>query len=107
MMNDPLKCFPQEYIDETTAILRDLAETNKRTDAKFKVFQDWARSQYEAKGCIEVDDTYIAQRVLFEQARTKEPWSSPALEELASAMDSQRKDGVGFGSYLIDILKPT
>lgn len=72
-MNDPLslQIFTQEYIDENTQSLRTInKEVSDRNAVKFKEFQDWARTDSEAKGYVEVDDVYIAKRILLRQAVT-------------------------------------
>ncbi|KAL6654172.1 hypothetical protein ACP70R_007637 [Stipagrostis hirtigluma subsp. patula] len=38
MTNDPLKCFSQEYIEQSTEILHHLAEESKRSAAAFEEF---------------------------------------------------------------------
>ncbi|CAL4983292.1 unnamed protein product [Urochloa decumbens] len=72
MTNDPLKCFSQEYIDLSVEILRDLAESSESINAEFRKFQAWARAEFQKKGRVEVDDNFIAQRVLFRQSMQEE-----------------------------------
>ncbi|KAK3119232.1 hypothetical protein QOZ80_9BG0716280 [Eleusine coracana subsp. coracana] len=76
MINDPLQLFTQQYIDRSTQSLRNIAEITKRSNERFKKFQDWARAEFDAKGCVEVDDIYIANRVLLGQAVTQEDWDA-------------------------------
>ncbi|TKW01843.2 hypothetical protein SEVIR_8G199400v4 [Setaria viridis] len=64
MVNHPGKIYPQEFIEKTYEVYRDQAESSKRTFARFEKLQAWMRAELEEKGYVEVDDDYIAQRVL-------------------------------------------
>ncbi|CAO2151088.1 unnamed protein product [Urochloa humidicola] len=79
MTNDPLKCFSREYIDLSVEILRDLAESSERINGEFRKFQAWARGEFERKGRVEVDDEFIAGRVLFRQSMQEE-WDAIVQE---------------------------
>jgi DNA repair photolyase len=64
MVNHPDKIYSQEFIEESVELFRDQAESSKRNFASFEKLQAWMRSELEEKGYVEVDDAYIAQRVL-------------------------------------------
>ncbi|OEL29161.1 hypothetical protein BAE44_0009820 [Dichanthelium oligosanthes] len=93
MTNDPLKCFSQEYIDLSTEIMRDLAESSKRINADFEKFQAWARAEYEEKGCVEVDDAFIAN--VFRESMTQGDWDA-AMHEGVSPIEGMKVVSEGF-----------
>ncbi|CAO2142408.1 unnamed protein product [Urochloa humidicola] len=64
MTNHPGKIYSQEFIDESVEIFRDLAESSKCIFGRFEKLQAWMRGELEEKGCVEVDDEYIARRVM-------------------------------------------
>ncbi|CAL4986595.1 unnamed protein product [Urochloa decumbens] len=68
MTNHPGKIYSQEFIDESIQVFRDLVESSKRVFARLEKLQNWMRAELEEKGYVEVDDDYIAQRVMISEA---------------------------------------
>ncbi|KAL6890348.1 hypothetical protein ACP4OV_009111 [Aristida adscensionis] len=66
--------YTQEFLEEERQLLRDMNELYKCVGDRFEKFQSWVRGELEAKGFVEVDDDYLAQRVRLRQLVTKEQW---------------------------------
>ncbi|CAN6373014.1 unnamed protein product [Urochloa humidicola] len=91
MTNHPGKIYSQEFIDESVEIFRDLAESSKRIFGRFEKLQAWMRGQLEEKGCVEVDDEYIARRVMARQQIEEEEEAETEMHELVDALGAMEK----------------
>lgn len=65
LINNP--AFSRDEVERSTKLQRELVEQSKDCAASVESFHAWVRSEYEAKGYVEVDDDYIAQGVLLRQ----------------------------------------
>jgi len=70
MTNHPDKIYSHEFIDKSTEIFRDLAESNERVYAEFREICAWMGPEVEEKGYVELDLDDIARRAaLFREAQ--------------------------------------
>ncbi|KAL6890116.1 hypothetical protein ACP4OV_008879 [Aristida adscensionis] len=52
-------------------MLRELVESGKSIAAQFEEFQAWLRAEMKEKGYVEVDESYVANRVVLHQMMEK------------------------------------
>lgn len=70
------KFYAPEMIDRARETMRQGVEAAASMREKFLAFQAWVRTEYETKGCVAVDDEFLAGR---EQVRQ---WVKEMFEDL-------------------------
>uniref|UniRef100_A0ACD5V3D8 Uncharacterized protein n=1 Tax=Avena sativa TaxID=4498 RepID=A0ACD5V3D8_AVESA len=69
-----------EDLEEARELFRSMTESCESSWASFSKFQTWVRSEFAAKGFVEVDDSFLAERAQ-NRAEFEEEWAA-MLEEL-------------------------